>query len=202
MISFHHALEIGLVAVAYGLGCASTGFYLGRLRSGSDIRFKGSGSTGARNTGRILGNRAFIVVLAGDTAKGAVAAVSALLLGMPHWIVLSAMIAVLAGHIWPVQLGFRGGKGLAPSMGALLVLDFRLVLSAFAVAGIVWLLSRHSVGSGLCAVAATPFIALIAGHSHVTGAALFIMAAIILLAHRTNLRMIFAGLGTSSREES
>ena len=121
---------------------------------------------------------------------------------MPHWVVLAAMVAVLAGHIWPVQLGFRGGKGLAPSMGALFVLDFRLVLSAFAVAGIVWLLSRHSVGSGLCAVVTTPFVALIAGHSHVTGATLFIMAAIILFAHRTNLRTISAGLEARSREES
>ncbi len=196
MIAISHALEISLIAAAYTLGCVSTGYYLARLRFGADIRFEGSGSTGARNTGRILGKRAFVVVLAGDTAKGAIAVASALFLGMPHWVVLSVMIAVLAGHLWPAQLGFRGGKGLTPSMGALLVLDFRLVLAALVVAGVVLLLSRHSVGSGLVAVVATPIIAIIAGHSYTAVAALLIMTALILYAHRDNLRTIFTGVDT------
>ena len=104
------ALGITLIAAAYALGCVSTGYYLGRLRGDPDIRLKGSGSTGARNSGRVLGRRAFVVVMAGDTAKGVVAVASALFLGMPQWVVLSVMIVVLAGHLWPAQLGFRVGR--------------------------------------------------------------------------------------------
>ena len=83
-------------------------------------------------------------------------------------------------------------------MGALLVLDFRLVLAALVVAVVVLLLSRTSVGSGLVAVILTPLIAIIVGHSYVAGAALLIIAALILYAHRDNLRTIFTGVDAPS----
>ena len=184
---------IALIAASYALGCVSTGYYLSRLRGGPDIRFAGSGSTGARNSSRILGNRAFVIVLAGDTAKGAVAVAAAALLGVPQWAVMAVMVSVLVGHLWPAQLGFRGGKGLAPALGALLVLDFRLALIALVVTAIVLLVSRHSVGSGLVAVVTTPFVAIILGHSYAAAATMLVMAALILVGHKENLRTIFAG---------
>ena len=197
-----YAREIALIAAAYALGCVSTGYYLVRRLSGADVRRMGSGNIGARNVGRVLGTRALVVTLAGDTAKGAIPVAAARLLDMEPWAVMAVVLAVVAGHMWPAQLGLRGGKGLATTMGAILVLDFRLVLAAFAVAGIAWLVSRNTTGSGLAAVALTPVAALIAGHAPFTAAALAILAAVIMFAHRTNLQAIFAGIRTPSGEEA
>ena len=197
-----YAREIALIAAAYALGCLSTGYYLVRLRGGADVRTLGSGSAGARNVGRALGRTALAVTLAGDAAKGAIPVAAALLLEMEPWAVMAVVFAVVAGHLWPAQLGLRGGKGLATTMGAVLVLDFRLVLVAFVVAGIALLVSRNATGSGLAAVALTPIVALVAGHTPFIAAALAILAAVIMFAHRANLQAIFAGVGTPSGEEA
>ena len=186
-----YAREIALIAAAYALGCVSTGYYLVRLRSGADVRQMGSGNAGARNVGRVLGKWALAVTLAGDAAKGAVPVAAALLLGVEPWGVMAVLFAAVAGHMWPAQMGFRGGKGLATTMGAVLVLDYRLVLAAFVVAGIAWLISRNATGSGLAAVVLAPIAALVAGHDTFTAAALAVLAAALMLAHRANLQAMF-----------
>ena len=195
-----YAREIALIAAAYALGCLSTGYYLVRLRSGADVRQLGSGNIGARNVGRVLGKGALAITLLGDTAKGAIPVAAGVMLDMEAWVVMAALLAVVAGHLWPAQLGFRGGKGLATTMGAMLVLDYRLLLVALAVAGIAWLVSRNATGSGLTAVALTPITALIAGHEAPTAGALAVLAAVIMFAHRTNLQAMFQGAKTPSGE--
>ncbi len=197
-----YAREIALIAAAYALGCLSTGYYLVRVRSGADVRQTGSGNVGARNVGRILGRKALAITLLGDTAKGAIPVFAALTLDMEPWAVMAAFIAVVAGHLWPAQLGFRGGKGLATTMGAMLVLDYRVLLVAFAVAGIAWLVSRNATGSGLGAVVLAPIAALVAGHDPVTAGTLAVLAAVILFAHRTNLQAMFQGARTPAGEEA
>ncbi len=195
-----YAREIALIAAAYALGCLSTGYYLVRLRSGDDVRLMGSGNVGARNVGRVLGKWAFAITLAGDMAKGALPVAVATTLNMEPWAVMAVVLAVVAGHMWPAQLGLRGGKGLATTIGAILVLDFRLVLAAFAVAGIAWLISRNATGSGLVAVVLTPLAALVARHDPVTSATLAILAAAIVFAHRANLQAMLQGARTPSGE--
>lgn len=197
-----YAREIALIAAAYALGCLSTGYYLVRVRSGADVRQTGSGNVGARNVGRILGKKALAITLLGDTAKGAIPVFAALMLDMEPWAVMAAFIAVVAGHLWPAQLGFRGGKGLATTMGAMLALDYRVLLAAFAVAGIAWLVSRNATGSGLAAVVLAPIAALVAGHDPATAGTLAILAAVILFAHRTNLQTMFQGARTPAGEEA
>ena len=107
------------VAGAYLLGCFASGYYLVRWRLGRDIRDLGSGSIGARNVGRNLGPAGFALTLLLDLAKGAVAVELPAQLHATAWARALALAAVVAGHVWPVQLGFRGGKGVAPSVGAL-----------------------------------------------------------------------------------
>ena len=191
-----YAREIALIAAAYALGCLSTGYYLVRLRSGIDIRRLGSGSAGARNVGRALGKKGFAITLAGDAVKGAIPISAALFLDMEPWGALAALFAIVAGNLWPVQLGFRGGKGLSTAMGAMLVLDFGLALAAFAIASISWLITRNATGSGICAVALTPIVALLVGHTPFVAVALAIVAAAIMFAHRANLRAIFEAVKT------
>ncbi len=197
-----YAREIALIAAAYALGCLSTGYYLVRLRSGADVRTLGSGNIGARNVGRVAGKWGLAVTLAGDTAKGAAPVAAALLLDMEPWAVMAVLLAAVAGHLWPAQLGFRGGKGLATTMGAVLVLDYRLVLAAFVVAGVAWLVTRNATGGGLAAVLLSPLAALVAGHDPVTAGALAVLAAAIMFAHRSNLQAMFQGAGTAAGEEA
>ena len=107
---------VTMAAFGYCLGCVNCGYYLVRLRRGVDLRAVHSGNAGATNAGRVLGRRAFVAVLALDTAKGA----SAALVGL--WVAdyagaATAALACIAGHIWPVFAGFRGGRGVATAFG-------------------------------------------------------------------------------------
>src|ERR1051326_144191 len=106
---------------AYGLGCFTTGYYLVRLCRGCDIRDLGSGSVGAKNVARIMGWTGFLLTVLGDVGKGAFAVWAARYFATDPIIIGLALIAVVAGHIWPVQLFFRGGKGVATLLGGLVV---------------------------------------------------------------------------------
>ena len=177
-----------LIVGAYALGSLSTGYYLVKLRTGQDVRLLGSGSTGARNVGRALGAPGFVATLAGDTAKGTIAVGVAVIAGVGDWGSILVAIAVFAGHVWPVQLRFRGGKGLATVMGAVLVLDYWIVILALLVAAIAFAISKHFTPSGLVAVALAPALTALTGRSStevVIG--LSTLAALIFIAHRQNI---------------
>lgn len=115
---------------AYLAGCFNTGYYLVRWLRGRDIRMMHSGAAGARNASRILGAWGFVPVFVGDAAKGAlVVALGAFAVrhGMAAYLLPWLIPVVVIGHIWPIQLGFRGGKGLSVAAGAFLYVDFRVV---------------------------------------------------------------------------
>ena len=194
--------EILLTLGAYGLGSVSAAYYLVRMRTGQDIRRLGSGTAGSRNVHRIMGTAGFLITLAGDTAKGALAAWAAVLFGLDAWGVLLVIFAVVAGHIWPVQLGFQGGKGLATVMGAVLVLDYWLVIVALLLAAITLEVSKKATLSGLMAVALTPGVAVIIGHSRTSVVGISFLAVLILFAHRENIQSIVKQARGTSGEEA
>src|SRR5262245_30101708 len=126
-----------LAASAYALGCLTTGYYLVRLRLGLDLREVGSGTVGARNVSRVLGWPGFVLTVLGYVSIGALAVWGAEQFTTDGRLVALAMLCVVAGHVWPAQLRFHGGKGVATSLGALLVYDYHLAgafLLAFVVA--------------------------------------------------------------------
>ncbi len=138
--------QLGLLLFAYGLGCLNAGYYLLRWRDGRDIRQLGSGNAGARNVGRVLGRQGFVLVFVLDAAKGALA-VTAAHHGAPEVAALSAVVVTL-GHVYPLQLDWRGGKGVATAIGALLALvwTFRPIntlLAALALAGLLTFTHRR-----------------------------------------------------------
>ena len=112
---------------AYVAGCFSAGYYLVRLLRGKDLRGSHSGSTGARNAGRELGRGGFVVVFAVDALKGAGVLWLAQRLNPDPRVLAMLVPMVVAGHIWPMQLGFRGGKGLVTALGAMIGLDWRFL---------------------------------------------------------------------------
>ncbi len=114
--------EVIAVALGYLLGSVPFAYIAGRLKKGGDIRQMGSGNMGALNTMREVGVSYGIAVLSLDIAKGSVAVLIAHWLGLsPIWIFIAGFAAI-AGHNWPVFLGFRGGRGAATTIGVLLVL--------------------------------------------------------------------------------
>jgi len=172
---------VAVTLLAYALGCVSTGYYVVRFLTGDDLRRHATGSTGARNVGRRLGRRAAAVTLALDVAKGAVAveiAQTAAGTGAAG----AALVAVVAGHVAPAQLGFRGGRGLGPALGGMLVLDWRVALAGLGVAAVVAAATRAPTVAGLAGAVTAPAAALALGERE-TALAVALTAAIIAAAH-------------------
>ncbi len=177
---------------SYVVGCLCAGYYLVRWRTGQDIRDFGSGNVGARNVGRILGVPGFVATLLVDFFKGTFAVWTTLYFSDDHRLAGVAMLAVVIGHIWPLQLGFRGGKGVATFFGAICVYDFYLAL-AFAVlfAGLYVVLRRTTL-AGLIAIACLPLAATFQEPQPLRAGIISILAGTIWFAHRKNLLEEFA----------
>jgi glycerol-3-phosphate acyltransferase PlsY len=174
---------------AYLLGCLTTGYYLVRARTGQDIRELGSGNVGARNVGRVLGWMGFLVTVLGDCAKGALAVGGVQYFTNDERLVTLALIAVVVGHLWPAQLRFRGGKGVATSLGALVVYDPHLALALMVAFAIAFVLLRRTVLSALFAFVCLPMVCPWLGPEpfRVRAIGVSILAGLILVAHRRNL---------------
>lgn len=106
----------------YALGCISPAHFLVKKSTGKSLHQEGTGNLGATNAGRLLGKKAFVGIALLDILKGALAVLLALYLKVPTWSVAASGLAVVVGHIWPVQFRFKGGKGLATAYGVVVVL--------------------------------------------------------------------------------
>ena len=188
------AKELLAVSAGYLLGCVASAYYWVRWRSGQDIRRQGSGTVGARNAGRLLGRAAFTVVFLFDLIKGAAAVWLARHFQLGEGVVIAVMLAVLAGHIWPVQLRFHGGKGLSTLAGTMLVFDWHLVLAVVVVIGVICLFSRRITLNALLALAAAPALAFLLGRGGMEIAGVAALVGLVLWAHRGNLREEIAGV--------
>lgn len=179
--------------IAYALGCLSTAYYLVRWRCDVDIRTLGSGNAGATNAGRILGRWGFAAVFAGDLVKGMVAVALARQLTDDSWIIALVVPVVVAGHIWPIQLGLRGGEGFATALGALLIYDPQFTAILVVVALLVYGLTRARSMTGAIVVILAPLIAWLTGRALSEITALLILNAMILWAFRHHLRSLIVG---------
>lgn len=149
-------LPLLALPIAYLLGSIPFGYLIVKLTRGADVRQTGSGGTGATNVSRRAGKLAGIATLLLDAVKGAAAVLVAAKWCdrfppdwiAADWIVLGSAVAAIAGHIFPVWLRFRGGKGVATGAGVFLVLHPIAVLCAGVVFIIVVVLTRYvSLGS-------------------------------------------------------
>lgn len=184
----------GIGICAYLLGCFATGYYLVRNRTSEDIRMLGSGSIGARNVGRFLGKTGFLITLLGDFGKGALAIWVARYITTDERIVALAMAFVVAGHIWPAQLRFHGGKGMATSLGALLVFDPKLALIYCVLFLCAFVLQWRTVLPALFALICLPLVALFLGQDRIQVVLITITNGFVLFAHRKNIADEIVGL--------
>lgn len=176
-------LVSALVVAAYLLGSISPGWWLAR-RAGVDLREKGSGVTGASNAGRVLGTKGYVAVLVLDVAKAMAAVYAARWLAPEAPWGLLVVPAVVAGHIWPVWLGFKGGRGAAPLLGAFLAINLWIVLYAWIPGALAWAIVRKGFAAKAAAFAASLPIGWWLVPTMQGRTALVLAWLLVLLAHR------------------
>jgi len=189
----------GLVLAGYLLGSIPFGYLLVRLWSGRDIRAMGSGNIGATNVARTSGWTVGVVTLILDTSKGflAVWLTGHFSGGNIRFMMFSGLAAIL-GHVFPLWLGFAGGKGVATALGVFLAVCWPAAIAAVALFLLVVIFWRYVSLASVSAAAALPvfFYMLYApGHAPPTAvsASALLAVAIVIIKHRDNIERLMAG---------
>lgn len=174
---------------AYFIGNISPSTIIGKAH-GIDIKKEGSGNAGTTNALRVLGKKAAVITLVIDIAKGAAAvAIGWLLAGYTG--AMGCALFVMLGHVWPMIYKFKGGKGIATSFGALLVINPLLALMELLIVAVVTLISkRMSVGS-IAGLVCLPFLCIFMEPKFVPIAA--VISIIMLVKHRANMVRLIHG---------
>ena len=182
-----------LVIIAYLLGSIPVGYLIVRGKEGADVRTTGSGGTGATNVSRRAGKGAGVLTLVLDALKGAAAVFIAARLTHSDALIAASALAVLIGHIFPVWLGFRGGKGVATGAGVFLVLaPAALLYAGFLFLAVVLLTRYVSLGS-IVAAATIPLFVWVQNGSRPVLIAAVLGALLIVFAHRGNIGRLAHG---------
>ena len=196
-------MPIGIFIGLFGylLGSVPTGVLLAKLFSKVDPRKVGSKNIGATNIFRTAGKSLGILTLVGDVLKGVIPTVIAMHWGLADqwglshhvWIALAGLSCFL-GHIFPIFLGFKGGKGVATALGVYLPISTTSVLiECFIFLGTVWKWRFISLGSIICATTIPILIAFFRSDSQAYFIVSVIIAALILYRHQSNISRLLQG---------
>ncbi len=203
------AIYIIMAIIAYLIGSVNFSIIISKKIAGFDVREKGSGNAGTTNMLRSVGKRAALLTLLCDILKGVISIVIAIILGnivknIDRELLLQiAGIAVVLGHTFPIFFGFKGGKGIATSLGIILMSNWQIGLICLVFALVLMALTRM-VSLGSCAAAVLfPVLTLFMNDNYTiltegkSGNVYFIysliLAAIVLYNHRANIKRILEG---------
>ena len=183
--------------LGYLLGSLPSGFLAGKWCKGIDLRTIGSGSTGATNVLRNVGKKPALVVFLVDVTKGAAAVLLAGALTQSNplndWIQVLAGLAALAGHIWPVWLGVKGGKAVATGLGLFLGLAWPVGLACFGVFMAVFSLSRIVSLASVVAAVSLPLLMAAGSDSNADLVVALVAMLLVLWRHRSNIQRLING---------
>lgn len=191
--------------VAYLIGSISFSIIISKKMAGFDVREKGSGNAGATNMLRSVGKKAAALTLLGDALKGVVAILFAIIVGAivkdldKSLLVQIAGIFVVVGHTFPVFFGFKGGKGVATSLGVLLMTNWKIglicLIFALVLMALTKTVSMGSVGAAILYPILVLFINTNFTVSEGSGYLIYsiILAAIVIFNHRENIKRILNG---------
>ncbi|WP_336786784.1 glycerol-3-phosphate 1-O-acyltransferase PlsY [Paenibacillus sp. MMO-177] len=184
------------VVLSYLLGSVSFSIVIARLVKGIDIREHGSGNAGATNTIRVLGKGPGILVFVLDFAKGIAAVWIGRWLGLDEgvdWTPALCGLAAIMGHNWPIYFNFKGGKGIATTIGAIAALAFVPALIAGVVTIIVIAITRYVSLGSLIFAALTPVLISIFFYSAPVLTVSLILCVFAFVRHRTNIVKLLQG---------
>jgi len=188
------ALEILVIVASYLLGSVSFSVLLAKFLKGIDIRQYGSGNAGATNTLRVLGKGPAIAVLLLDVLKGIAAVwLGTWVGGFGTWVAAVCGIAAIIGHNWPLYFHFRGGKGIATTIGVMATLCFWPALFAGIIAILSIIITRYVSLGSLILVVLTPVFLLLTGFTMPVLLSSILIAAFAFWRHRTNIVKILEG---------
>jgi len=194
-MNLHWAIPV----IAYLLGSIPFGYLIVKMGQGRDVRGSGSGNIGAANVTRVAGTAAGIVTLALDAAKGyfAVWIARRWTGGSIRWMILAALVAVL-GHLFPVWLKFRGGKGVATGIGVFIPICLQAVLAALVIWIIVVVFWRYVSLGSIIAAAAMPMLLYVLyapGHAppNVVSFGAVLISVLVILKHSANVGRLING---------
>ncbi len=200
MLFIRPVVTIALAIGAYLLGSIPFAVVVSRVLGLPDPRSYGSGNPGATNVLRTGSKLAAVLTLLGDVGKGVAAVLLARMLavrvGAGDEAVALAAMGVFVGHLYPLFLGFRGGKGVATAAGALLALSPGLGLVLMGIWLATAVLFRFSSLAALAAAGAAPFVAAGLWGWHPYTAVTASMAALLVWRHRSNIQKLLAGTET------
>ena len=186
-----------IILISYFIGSISTSYIIAKKMIGVDIRTQGSGNAGSTNVLRTLGKKAGILTFIGDMLKGVIAVLIAKsIAAMSHIDVVTAsyiaVVFVVIGHNWPIYLGFRGGKGVATSLGAMIAVNPVIALSCFAFFILIVCVTKYvSLGSVL-SICTSPIIMIFIGNYKGLVVTLFLSASVV-FKHRENIKRLLNG---------
>ena len=201
------AAYIIIALIAYAIGSVNFSVIISKKMAGFDVRTKGSGNAGSTNVLRTVGKKAAIITLVCDILKGVVAILAALLIGLfakeasKAILVEVAALAVVLGHTFPVFFGFKGGKGVATSLGIILLVNWKIglicLVFALTLMALTRMVSLGSISASVLFAVLTMFItdSYVAGIEHDFSFVIFgiLLAAFVIFNHRSNLKRILNG---------
>jgi len=191
-------LNFTLIIVAYLLGSISSAIIVCKVSGLPDPRSTGSMNPGATNVLRIGSKWHAFFTLLGDLLKGLIPTALAVFFNFPGWVIALVMLLAFLGHLYPVFFNFKGGKGVATAIGAVLGLNFLFGLSIVFIWLIVALLFRYSSLGALVAFALGPFIYLFifAGQINILNPifiSLLAISILIFIKHKDNINNLING---------
>ena len=201
------AAYIIIALIAYAIGSVNFSVIISKKMAGFDVREKGSGNAGSTNVLRTVGKKAAAITLVCDILKGVVAILVALVIGLfakessKAILVEVAALAVVLGHTFPIFFGFRGGKGVATSLGIILLINWKIglicLVFALTLMALTRMVSLGSISASVLFAVLTMFItdSYVAGIEHDFSFVIFgvLLAAFVIFNHRSNLKRILNG---------
>ncbi len=194
-----------MAIIAYAIGSINFSVIISRKMAGFDVREKGSGNAGSTNVLRTVGKKAAIITLVCDILKGVVAILIGLLIGViaedasKALLVEIAALAVVLGHTYPIFFEFRGGKGVATSLGIILLINWKIglicLIFALAIMAIARMVSLGSISAAILFAILTVFVRDSYIVEYEANFIIFgiLLAAFVIFNHRTNLKRIIEG---------
>lgn len=185
---------IASLLIGYLIGCFQSAYIISRIKGRLDIRKYGSGNAGTTNVIRVMGWKAGIITFFMDVFKAAIGVLVCYLIFDDILMGYYAGVGVVIGHNWPVFLGFRGGKGIAATIGLLMAVDIKIGLIVIGIMAIVIFISRYvSLGSILMVISIPILMAIF-----YTDRPQYIVLGVILMIfalynHRANIKRLLNG---------
>lgn len=186
-----------IIIIAYLLGNISTSYIVAKRLTGVDIRTQGSGNAGSTNVLRTLGKKAGAMTFLGDVLKGIMAVVIAQIIAKLAGIDVVtagyvAVVGVVSGHNWPAFLGFRGGKGVATSLGAMIAVNPIIALICFGIFLLIAATTKYVSLASILGISTSPIIMIFIQNKKGILVTLFLAISVI-YTHRENLKRLIKG---------